>query len=335
MHITNASEYHKQFASYFQTKTHIQLQLQQHYKELNANNAVDENLLDEVSGLCENPKVLQGTIPQQYMNIPHCILESTMKINQRYFPIYKPDGSLLNRFLFVADNVSQNNQQCIIDGNAKVLNARLADAQYFYNEDVKTFGNITIEDAEKWLEKMPFHTQLGSMYHKTQRIEYIFHKIANKNISDAKNIIPFIKLDLATKVVQEFPELQGKIGAEYYKRFWHNKPDDHYVISDQYGTFIRKELSLSQRLILIANALEHIACQFTIGNKPTSSGDPFAVRRYGNNLVNWTLSNIYENTINLDLSAESLSCILPAEIATHANEIATFLSERILRCKQN
>ncbi len=246
---------------------------------------IDENqssLFDEVTGLCEVPKVLVGEIDQQFMTLPDEILVLTLKVNQKYFCLKDKKNNLSQNFIFVIDDISKNlDCKKIAYDNQKIVKARLHDAKFFIDDDLKKSLKERVED----LRQVVFHQKLGSIFDKTLRLTHLTKFLAifvpHCDLSLIEKIAILSKADLTTKAVAEFPELQGKIGSFYAL----NNGEDDKVIAAIYEHY--KPTSANSDLpktalgvvLSIADKMDNIVGLFMVGEKPTSSKDPFALRR--------------------------------------------------------
>lgn len=239
----------------------------------------NEKLLNEVTGLVESPKVFISKIADEFLSLPPEMLITSMANHQRFFSFKNSDGSLAPYFAVVT-NFSQPDEKIVIEGNKKVLEARLYDAKFFYENDCK----IKLETRVSELKKVTFHSKLGSVFDKVQRIKKIAEYIANKLEFPAKNIIKVAELskaDLVTEAVFEFPELQGIMG-KYYALHDHEDLVVAKAIEQHYWPVGRDDKcpeSIEAAIISIADKLDTIVGLFSINEKPTSSKDPFALRR--------------------------------------------------------
>ena len=253
----------------------------------------DEALLDEVAGLAEYPVVLIGAIEDQFMDVPPEILQTSMRSHQKYFSLRDPKtGKMANRFALVANMVASDGGQQIVAGNERVLRARLSDAKFFWDQDRKRTLESRVED----LKGIVFHAKLGTQYERVERIEALAGEIAEKigaDVAKAKRAARLCKADLTTGVVGEFPELQGVMGR-YYALHDGEAAEVADAIRDHYRPMGSKDdvpsTSVSVALAL-ADKLDQVTSFFTIGEKPTGSGDPFALRRAALGFVRTVLVN--------------------------------------------
>lgn len=242
----------------------------------------DSTLLDEVANLVEWPTPFLGHFDAEFLEVPTPILVTAMKVHQRYFPLHNSKGQLLPAFIGVRNGIGEH-LDSVIQGNQKVLRARLADAQYFYQADLRQ----RLEERLPQLRAVLFHAQLGTYGEKLQRLAHILErtqdwwKFTSEERATLDRIIQLYKTDLLTHVVQEFPELQGEMGAIYAQ---YDGESDRLVeaLRDQYrpqykgdriaSTVLGQWLVLMDRMDTLVMALGH-------GLKPTGSEDPFGIRR--------------------------------------------------------
>ncbi|MDR3179516.1 MAG: glycine--tRNA ligase subunit beta [Holosporaceae bacterium] len=245
---------------------------------------VPEDLLDEVVGLVENPIVLLGQIPQKFMRLPEEALVTPMRVHQRYFPVRR-NGILAPFFAFVANNAAEDDGKEIIKGNERVLNARLADALFFYETDLQKPLELHLEN----LKKIVFHEKLGTVFARILRICCVCDFICEEmNLGEdlrelLKRVALLSKCDLSTHMVSEFPELQGIMGGIYAAAQGENKAVCS-AIGEQYKT-VDEIASLPGALFSIADKIEIITGFFAIEKGPTGSKDPFALRRAAIGLI--------------------------------------------------
>jgi len=244
----------------------------------------DEGLANEVMGLAEWPVVLVGQIDKQFMELPPEILQTTMRTNQKYFALRDPATmKLANRFVVVANMASKDGGKEIIAGNERVLRARLADAKFFWDQDRKRTLDSRVAD----LEGIVFHAKLGTQLERVKRIEALAAEIAKtidlkeKDIEKVKRAALLCKADLTTGVVGEFPELQGIMGRYYALADGEDKDvadaiRDHYKPLGPNDQVPNAAISIC---IAVADKLDAFAGFFMIREKPTGSGDPYALRR--------------------------------------------------------
>jgi glycyl-tRNA synthetase beta chain len=263
----------------------------------------DEGLLAEVSGLAEWPVVYVGTIQDEFMDVPAEILQTSMRTHQKYFSLRDPKtGKMANRFALVANMVAKDGGKEIVAGNERVLRARLSDAKFFWDEDRKH----TLESRVEKLKGIVFHAKLGTQFERVERIERLAGEIAAKigaDVTKAKRAARLAKADLTTGVVGEFPELQGVMGRYYAL---HDKEDvavadairDHYKPVGPSDAVPSVPVSI---VVALADKLDALTGFFAAGEKPTGSGDPFALRRAALGVIRILL----ENKLRLPLKAEA------------------------------
>lgn len=258
---------------------------------------VDDDLLDEVTALNEWPVVLSGQFEQRFLEVPAEALISSMQEHQKYFPARSDSGELVNRFFFVA-NLESRDPDLVVSGNEKVIRPRLADAAFFWESDLK----IPLADRVAKLDKVVFQKQLGSVGDKVRRIEQLTDTLADLAGADktvACRGARLAKADLVTDLVFEFDDLQGIAG--YYYALKSGEPDGVAVaVRDHYKPgFAGDELPATREgtLVALADRLDTLVGIFAIGQKPTGTRDPFALRRASLGI----LRLLIDNALPLDL----------------------------------
>ena len=269
-------------ASFDKRRADIALQLQAAAASLGAQPVDDEALLDEVTGLVERPTVMVCSFDAEFLEVPQECLILTMKANQKYFPLLDAAGKLSNRFLIVS-NINPADTSAVVGGNERVVRPRLADAQFFYNQDRKR----TLESRIEGLSKVVYHNQLGTQGDRMQRVCQIASAIGlqlgGPALAEKATLAARLaKTDLLTDMVGEFPELQGTMGG-YYARHDGLSADVAEAIEDHYkprfagDSLPRSDVGL---VVALADKLETLVGMFGIGNLPTGDKDPFALRRH-------------------------------------------------------
>jgi glycyl-tRNA synthetase beta chain len=241
---------------------------------------IDERLLDEVIGLVEYPVVLLGKIPKEFMDLPEEAITTPLRIHQRYFST-RINEKLAPYFVFVANNIAEDGGKTIIAGNEKVLNARLADALFFFKSDL----DKSLESRLEELKKIAFNDRLGTVFDRVNRMvsvcDYMDEELekfsGNKVGQFLKRAAILAKCDLASSMVCEFPELQGIMGAHYAK-IQGETSEICEAIRDQYRP-IDEITNYLSALLSLADKIELMIGLFAIGKEPTGSKDPFAMRR--------------------------------------------------------
>ena len=253
----------------------------------------DEGLLNEVAGLAEWPLVLIGKIEDQFMDVPAEILQTSMRTHQKYFSLRDPkSGKMAARFALIANMIAEDGGKEIIAGNERVLRARLSDAKFFWDEDRK----IKLADRVDALKGIVFHAKLGTQYERVERIVKLAGEIAGKIGADpkkAERAARLAKADLTTGVVGEFPELQGVMGRYYVL---HDKEDadiadairDHYKPVGPSDAVPTGKIAMA---VALADKLDALNGFFAAGEKPTGSGDPFALRRAALGVIRILIEN--------------------------------------------
>lgn len=260
----------------------------EHYQE-------DAALLDEVVNLVEYPTALRGNFDEKYLALPDELVITPMKEHQRYFPVLKNDGALTNSFITVRNGTAEY-LDIVRAGNENVLRARLADAEFFYQEDLKK----GLESGEEKLKAIVFQEKLGTIHEKTQRLQIIAGKIADDLHAndalrqDAMTAARCTKLDLVSNVVSEFPELQGLMGEYYYLAEHPDKANVAQAIREHYmPRFAGDALpeTTEGSIVSVADKIDTIVGCYYAGIIPTGSQDPYALRRQALGLANIIIDN--------------------------------------------
>ena len=238
--------------------------------------------LVEVINLAEYPTVLVGTFDEEFLKVPEEIIVDAMLVHQRYFPLYDKDGKLTNRFIVVS-NGDPACAETIIDGNERVVRARLYDAKFFYDEDLKQ----PLESYVNRLGEVVFQEKLGTMLDKTNRIQRLADHLAEdaglagQDLSDVERAARLCKADLVTSAVVEFTSVQGVMGS-YYAAASGETDQVAQAIEQHYRPrFAGDEApdTVVGKIVAIADKLDTVCGLFAVGQGPTGSSDPFALRR--------------------------------------------------------
>ncbi len=257
--------------------------------------AVEDNpaLIEEVAGLVEWPVVLAGDIDPAFMEVPPEVLTTAMRTHQKYIPLYKPDGGLAPRFVLVANLAAADGGTAIVTGNERVLRARLADAKFFWDQDRKQ----PLESRVPALGEVIYHAKLGSLGDKVQRLQSLAAEItphipgADRDLCRSAALLA--KADLVTEMVGEFPELQGLMGR-YYAEAEGERPEVAQAIAEHYrpqGPGDTCPSAPTSVAVALADKIDALAGFFAIGEKPTGSRDPFALRRAALGVIRLILEN--------------------------------------------
>ncbi len=243
----------------------------------------------EVVNLSEYPQPLVSTFDEEFLQVPEEIIVDAMLMHQRYFPLYDAAGKLTNKFIIV----SNGNPECaatIIDGNERVVRARLDDAKFFYEEDLK----ISLDEFRERLAKVAFQEKLGSVLAKSERIEQLALAIAREAhlgahlAADAARAAHLCKADLVSNAVVEFTSQQGVMGGYYATAMGENDEVAHAIRDHYRPRFAGDELpeGTAGCIVACADKLDTIAGIFAIGEPPTGSSDPYALRRAAIGIIN-------------------------------------------------
>ena len=251
---------------------------------------INKNLLEEVVNIVEDPNLLHVSFNKDYLKIPQEIIISTLEKHQRYFPIFDSRERLTNNFFVVANK--KDEKKFITEGNKRVVEARLADAKFFWDKDRSK--NLIKQIAN--LKSVTFYEKLGTIYDKTQRLRQLAGFLSDDlNISKEKVQVAasISKSDLCSDLVGEYPELQGVMGkyfalAQGFEEDIANSVSDHYLPVGLTSTLPKKPFSYS---ISIVDKIDTLVGFFVIDEKPTSSKDPFALRRAAIGLLRIMIEN--------------------------------------------
>lgn len=243
----------------------------------------------EVVNLSEYPQPLVSTFDEEFLQVPEEIIVDAMLMHQRYFPLYDATGKLTNKFIIV----SNGNPECaatIIDGNERVVRARLDDAKFFYEEDLKH----PLESYIEKLDKVVFQESLGTVRQKAERLEKLAcalsadAQLSAVDAADAKRAARLCKADLVTNAVIEFTSVQGVMGS-YYAAASGETPQVAQAIGQHYQPRFAGDAlpdTTVGQLVALADKLDTICGLFAVGQGPTGSSDPFALRRSAIGIVN-------------------------------------------------
>jgi len=266
---------------------------------------MDENLLNEVTNLIELPTAVMGGFDKEYLSLPRDVLISVMKKHQRYFPVASPspvigrgargEGALLPHFIAIR-NGDDLHMDIVREGNEHVLGARFADADFFVREDVK----LKLEEYRPKLAGLTFHTKLGSMFDKSERMLKLSEdlapllKLTEHETRNTHRAVYLAKADLVTQMVTEMTSLQGVIGGEYALRSG-EAPEVAKAIAEQYQTVPQTKDGL---VVALADRLDSLVGLFAAGLAPTGAKDPFGLRRAAIGVV----QPLIEHNVDFDLA---------------------------------
>jgi len=245
----------------------------------------DAGLLAEVAGLVEYPVVLMGQIADDFLGLPPEVLQTSMREHQKFFSVRNPKTGQIERFITVANRTTADNGATILAGNEKVLSARLADAKFFWENDLRTATSD--EGMSAWvksLENVTFHNKLGTQAELIERMAVLARELApmvGADADEAEQAARLAKADLSSEMVYEFPELQGLMGSYYAKAA--NKSDavaaaakEHYAPLGPSDDVPTAPVSVA---VSLAEKIDKLTGFWAIDEKPTGSKDPFALRR--------------------------------------------------------
>jgi glycyl-tRNA synthetase beta chain len=290
----------------------------------------DKGLLAEVAGLVEWPVVLMGKIDDDFLELPAEVLQTSMKEHQKFFSVRDPKTGQIVRFITVANRETADQGATILHGNQKVLAARLADAKFFWENDLRI---ATGQRMEPWLDDLynvTFHNKLGSQKARIDRIESLARDIAPSVGADADAAAQsarIAKADLSSEMVYEFPELQGIMGR-YYAAAAGLPADVAAVAADHYSPLGPSDdvptapLSVA---VALADKIDTLTGFWAIDEKPTGSKDPFALRRAALGVIRLVL----ENDVRVGLTTVFTSAKTPDGATEFAGDLLSFFHDRL------
>ncbi|SDE46333.1 glycine--tRNA ligase subunit beta [Limimaricola pyoseonensis] len=286
----------------------------------------DRGLLDEVAGLVEWPVVLMGEIGADFLDLPPEVLQTSMKEHQKFFSVRDPRTGKITRFVTVANIETRDHGATILAGNGKVLAARLSDAKFFWENDLRIVREGGLEAMGEGLSNVTFHNRLGSQADRIERIAALAREIApqvSAEADDAERAARVAKADLRSEMVGEFPELQGLMGR-YYAEAQELKPEVAAAVQEHYqplGPSDAVPAAPVSVAVALADKLDTLAGFWAIDEKPTGSKDPFALRRAALGVIRLILSN----GLRLKLS----ELFAKADDRADADDLLAFFHDRL------
>lgn len=292
----------------------------------------DQNLLDEVAGLVEWPVVLMGSFEQEFLKTPDEVIRATIRNNQKCFVVRDPKtGKLASKFILVANIEATDGGNTIIAGNERVIRARLSDAKFFYETDLKT----KLEERLPKFEQIVFHEKLGTQAARIKRIERLAAEIAplvGADVANAMRAAHLAKADLLTEVVGEFPEVQGLMGKYYALAQGEDASvaaacEEHYKPQGPADRVPTDPVSVA---VALADKIDTLVGFWAIDEKPTGSKDPYALRRAALGVIRL----IAENALRLSLMKVAASAlaglsVTPADASKLPSDLLAFFADRL------
>ncbi len=280
-------------ADFEKRKSSIYIQIQAAAKDMNATAVVDEELLSEVTGLCEWPVVLSGNFSSKFLSLPNEALILAMKTHQKYFHLLNSEGELLPHFITIC-NIESKNPEEVIRGNERVIHPRLSDAAFFFASDM----NSSLEFKTSSLSQIIFQHDLGTLLDKVNRIDRNARQIAKilgASESDASQSALLCKSDLVSQMVLEFPDMQGIAGRHYALNEGVSSSvalaiEQHYWPIYAGSKLPETEIGVC---VAIADRIDTLVGIFGLGMHPTGSKDPFALRRASLSILRILIEKAY------------------------------------------
>ncbi|MFC6322462.1 glycine--tRNA ligase subunit beta [Companilactobacillus baiquanensis] len=294
---------------------------------------IDSDLLEEVNNLVEYPTTFYGSFDKKYLEIPEEVLITSMKDNQRYFFVRDQAGKLSPHFIGVR-NGNTKYLENVIQGNEKVLVARLEDADFFFKEDQKK----TIADYVEKLKSVNFHVKIGTMFEKMQRVHAISEHLAklfNLNEQETKDLLrasDIYKFDLVTNMVDEFPELQGTMGEKYAAIMGETEGvakaiSEHYMPISAEGDLPKTKVGAT---LALADKIDSLKTFFAVDLIPSGSNDPYALRRQAYGVVRILDQNQWSlNITDLQEFLAGLNVKEGLDLSKNQTEFTDFMIDRI------
>jgi len=296
----------------------------------------DKALLEEVAGLVEWPVALMGSFDQAFLAIPPEVIRTTIRNNQKCFVLRDAASArLVNRFILVANTEAADGGKVIIAGNERVIRARLSDAKFFYESDLKT----PLEQRLPKFKEIVFHEKLGTQWDRIERIERLAAELAplvNADVDKAKRAARLAKADLVTEVVGEFPDLQGLMGKYYAEAQGEDEAiahacEDHYKPRGPDDLVPADPVSIA---VGLADKIDTLVGFWVIDEKPTGSKDPYALRRAALGIVRIVLDNAIRLRLLPILAAHRQNQLrglgdVSLDGASLATSLLAFLADRL------
>lgn len=314
-------------------KAEIRLRIEAEARRLQGHARITEDLLDEVTALVEWPVAISGTFEERFLELPPEVIVATVETNQRYFTLFRDADHkvLTNRFITVS-NIESRDVSQVITGNERVVRPRLTDALFFWQQDLKQ----PLAAYAPKLDAVTFQKDLGSTGDKVRRVSALAASIAKElgaDVAAAERAAALCKADLVTRMVYEFPELQGIMGGYYAAKAGESADvasaiREHYLPAQQ-GTPIPS--TKTGQVLSLADKLDSLAGIFAAGLKPTASKDPFGLRRAALGIVRI----LVEGALPLDLAAmirracDAVRPLVKTPPASLEGEIFAFVQERL------
>ncbi|GHA68214.1 glycine--tRNA ligase beta subunit [Formosimonas limnophila] len=288
-----------------------------------------DELLDEVTALTEWPVVYKASFDESFLSVPQECLILTMQTNQKYFAMTDATGALVNEFLVIS-NILTDEPDNIIEGNARVVRPRLADAQFFFEQDKKK----SLDNMVAKLSNVVYHNKLGSQGERVTRVKNIAAYLAtalNANVANAQRAATIAKADLVSDMVGEFPELQGVMGR-YYATHHGESADVAAACAEHYQPrFAGDELPATTTGLItaLADKLETLVGIWGIGLQPTGEKDPFALRRHALGVVRMILEKRLPLSLSETLAAVQSEFNDNMQVKNSEQAVKTFMLDRL------
>ncbi|MCG3205460.1 MAG: Glycine--tRNA ligase beta subunit [Elusimicrobia bacterium] len=300
-------------------------------KKAKAQVVMTEEHLQEVVHLTEYPVGILGHFPEGYLKLPREVLISVLKKHQKFFPLESSKGQLVNSFIGVRNGPSEA-QEAVREGYERVVNARFADAQFFYEKD----SQVPLADMAPRLSGVGFHAKLGSMWDKTVRVRAFtcrlgeYFELDGTTLANADRAAFLSKADLLTHLVGEFPELQG-VAGRFYAEKQENTEVAHAIEQHYWPLTTEGDLPISVEgaLVAVADKMDTLAANFSVGLIPSGSADPYGLRRMSAGVIRILLQRKWQVSLDhlMDLALEGLNNAVPPKVK---EDLSDFFKSRMM-----
>ncbi len=336
--VNNSTQYMKELMDRFvivdplKRKELVKAQIEDAASSVSGFAILDEDLLDTVTNMVEYPFALCGSFEREFLELPEPVLITTMKHHQRYFALRDKEQKLIPYFIAV-NNTRARDMELVRKGHERVLRARLKDARFFLEEDLKT----PLKDRLEELKGVVYHARLGTSYEKVKRFtelaRFLAKKLLPSQLEEIELVCKLSKCDLVTEMVSEFPELQGIVGKEYAKIEGYPESISHAIYEHYLPIKAGGELPSSEiaAIVGVSDRMDTISGFFAIGEEPTGTADPYALRRHAIAILRIWEDRGWDIPIGelIDRSIELIGKKIDIDSSELKDRIVLFFKERL------